>query len=244
MRGGDWFLAACIVAGVSVLCALGFWQVERLAWKEAMIARAETNSRGTPVPLPEIERRKRAGEDIEYVPVTVSGTFDHDDEQYYFATYKGRGGWYVYTPLMLEDGRALWVNRGFVPPELRERETRTDGLVQGTVTIEGLSRDRIDEKPNVFVPDNDLAKRNFYWKSLSQMAANAYDETKVATVDFFVDARADQTPAWPVGGVTRITFPNNHLQYAVTWFGLAATLLLIGGLLLWRRVTRRVDVIT
>ena len=231
-------LLACILAGTVVLCGLGFWQLDRLEWKEAMIARVQANVAGPPASLAQIEARKAAGDDIEYNPVQVTGTFDHAGEQYYVATFKGAPGRFVYTPMRLADERMLWVNRGFVPQSYIDPATRSDGLIEGAVTITGLARDTIGEKPNTFVPDNDLAKRTFYWKSLPQMAANAYDKTERSTADLFVDAGVtpDQDHAWPIGGVTRVTFANSHLQYAFTWFGLASALVFVGGLFLMRRL--------
>ena len=87
------------------------------------------------------------------------------------------------------------------------------------------------------MPNNDLAKNVYYWKSLSQMAGNAYDKMEKGTVDFFLDADATPVPGGlPVGGVTRIEFPNNHLGYAITWFGLALALLGVGGFFLRSRM--------
>ena len=86
------------------------------------------------------------------------------------------------------------------------------------------------------MPDNDLAKNIFYWKDLPTMAATAGLPAGDKLVPFFIDA--DKTPnpgGLPVGGVTIIDLPNSHLQYAVTWYGLAAALLAVAGISLWRR---------
>ena len=234
-------LIAVMAVAFTILCALGFWQLQRLEWKEAMIERVEQGLSSPAVPLSEIEAMMQAGTDIEYRPVTTELRYLHDGEQHYFATHKSQPGYFIYTPAELRDGRRLFVNRGFVPMELKEQSRREAGLTKGWLTIKGLARTAPAEKPNTFVPNNDLAKNVYHWKSLSQMAGNAYDKMVYDTVGFFLDA--DDTPVpggWPVGGVTRISFPNSHLQYAFTWFGLAAALLGVGGYFLFSR--RRIRV--
>ena len=240
MKLSNIFLAGAIVIGVVFLSGLGTWQLKRLAWKEALIARVENNLSGPPVTLADIEVLAARGEDIEYRPVQVSGTFDHGREQHFFATHKGNPGYYVYTPARLADGRVLFINRGYVPLQRKPVDGRQQGQVEGVVKINGLARSAPAAKPNSFVPDNDLAKNVYHWKSLQQMTANAYPEGGVDVVPLFVDANDAANPGGlPVGGVTLITFPNSHLQYAITWFGLAATLLGVGGYFLFGRLRQK-----
>ena len=238
LRAGDWLLVALIAVGTFVLAALGTWQVQRLAWKEAMIERAQTNRTGAPIPYDGLFPLEETGEDLEYRPVEVTGRFLHDREQYYFATYAGTTGRFVYTPLERSDGSFVWVNRGFVPQELANPEKRADGQIEGQVSVVGLAREAPSEKPNGLFPDNEPGKRLFFWKDRDAMTeAAGLDEAMV--LPFFVDAAREgphAAPRYPVGGVTRIEFPNNHLQYAVTWYGLALALLLVGGAFLWRRI--------
>lgn len=232
-------LVFCIGIGVAFLFSLGVWQVKRLMWKEALIARVQTALDQPPLPLAEIESRIAAGEDIEFRPAFAEGVFDHGREQHYFATHRGQSGYFVYTPLRLADSRVLFVNRGFVPMTLKKRDKRDEGLVEGLQRIEGLARSAPEEKPNTFVPDNDLPKNIFYWKSLNQMSERAFDDGKREVLPFFIDADATPVPGnWPRGGVTRITFPNSHLQYAMTWFGLALALLVVG---VWFLFSQRRD---
>lgn len=227
----------CITLGFAFLASLGVWQVKRLMWKEALLDRVQQAVKAPPVPLSDIEAVLAAGDDIEFRPSFAEGTFDHSREQHYFSTHKGRSGYFIYTPLRLDDGRVLFVNRGFVPMTLKAQADRKEGLVTGRQRVEGLARSAPVEKPNSFVPNNDLEKNIFYWKSLSQMAARGYDKTEQSFVPLFLDADASPVPGgWPVGGVTRVTFPNNHLQYALTWFGLAFALLGVG---IWFLVSQR-----
>ncbi|MCO6048551.1 SURF1 family protein [Mesorhizobium sp. RP14(2022)] len=222
----------------AILVALGTWQVERLQWKEALLASIAERTAAAPQPLAAIEARFRDTGDVEYWPVSVTGTFDHTRERHFFATWQGQTGYYVYTPLMLEDGRAVFVNRGFVPFELKESAKRQQGLIPGRVTITGLARNPLAEKPSSLVPDNDLAKNIFYWKDRDRMVESAGLPTGDRLVPFFIDAGPGAAPGgWPVGGVTIVDLPNNHLQYAVTWYGLAAALL--GVVVVWLLRARR-----
>ncbi|MCF3640153.1 SURF1 family protein [Rhizobium sp. TRM95111] len=218
-------LAALGIALVfAILLSLGTWQVQRLHWKETLIADIAERRVATPVPLAEIEAMKAAGGDIEYRPVAVTGTFLNNRERHFFATWNGVTGYHVYTPLALADGRVLFVNRGFVPYENKEPEMRKQGQLTGPQTVTGLARDRLSGKPSWLVPDNDPARNIFYWKDIDQMAASdGFDSSRV--VPFFVDADATANPnGLPIGGVTQFDLPNSHLQYAVTWYGLALAL--------------------
>ncbi len=116
-RRFPWGVVVASGVALAILLALGTWQVERLQWKEALIASTEQRIHEPPLPLSEMEKIYESGGTVEYRPVTVSGTFMHQGERHFLATHNGAAGYYVYTPLMLEDGRFALVNRGFVPYE-------------------------------------------------------------------------------------------------------------------------------
>lgn len=228
-------LLAGVAAALLVLVGLGTWQVQRLHWKEGLIASIEERIAAEPAPLQEIVRRHEGGEDVDYRPVRVAGVFAHELEQYVLATHKGTSGWHVYTPLRLDSGDWLFVNRGFVPYDRRDPRLRAEGQVQGPVTVEGLARSALPEKPSWIVPDNDPAARTYYWKDLEAMRIAAGLDS---ALPFFVDAGTAASPGGlPVGGVTLIDLPNNHLQYALTWYGLA--LALVGVVAVWLLGERR-----
>ena len=225
--------AALVLLSLAILLTLGTWQVERLYWKEGLLADIAERRTAEPVSLAQIEQKAAAGGDIEYRRIALSGTFDHTRERHFFATFEGRTGFYVYTPLTLADGRSIFVNRGFVPYEMKEPATRAAGEVAGEQVIAGYARAKLPGKPSMLVPDNDLAKNIFYWKDLDAMAASDGLSDVIA---FFVDADASviNPGGWPKGGVTQFDLPNNHLQYAVTWYGLAAALLAVVFGMWWR----------
>ncbi|TCL75930.1 surfeit locus 1 family protein [Rhizobium sp. BK251] len=224
-----------VLAALAILLSLGTWQVERLHWKEALLANIGERLAAAPVPFAEIEKLSADGGDIEYRIVSATGRYDNDRERHFFATWNGETGYYVYTPLELPDGRFLFVNRGFVPFERKEAGTRSDGQLTGEQAVTGLARARLPAKPSWLVPDNDVAKNIFYWKDLDVMAQSVGLE-KARVLPFFVDADNRANPGGlPVGGVTQIDLPNNHLQYAFTWYGLAAVLVVIVVLSMMRR---------
>ena len=241
LRAGDWLVLALVVAGTGVLLALGTWQVQRLAWKQGLIARVEANRSGEPVPYDELVAIAQGGGDVEYRPVRLRGRFLHEHEQYYLATHEGTTGRFVYTPLERSDGRFVWVNRGFVPQRRMDPATRADGQVAGTVEVTGLAREAPDAKPNFFTPENEPARRLYFWKDRDTMT-RAAGLSPERVQPLFVDAARTgehAVAALPRGGITRIEFSNNHLQYSVTWYGLAGCLVLVGGLFLVRRVRAR-----
>lgn len=194
-----WFAAPLVLLALAILLGLGTWQVKRLYWKEALIADIEERRSASPVPLSDIEAIAKSGGDIEYRTVSLSGTFDHARERHFFATHQGQTGYYIYTPLTLADGRILFVNRGFVPFEMKEPAKRPNGQVAGEVTITGLSRAPLVAKPSSLLPDNDIAKNIFYWKDLAAMASSA-DIPPDRLVHLFVDADTAPNPGgWPQG---------------------------------------------
>lgn len=228
--------------GLLVLCAafavlfsgLGTWQVQRLAWKRDLIQRVEARIHAAPVPPP--ARRDWASldpRDIEYRRISVRGVFRHDLETRVDAlTELGPGAWVV-TPLQAADG-ILLVNRGFVPPKHAVPAVSEDEGQEGEVTVTGLLR--LSEPGGRILRENDPPAGRWFSRDVAAIAA-ARGLTDVAP--FFIDAEASpQAGRFPVGGMTVVRFRNAHLQYALTWFALAA--LCVGGfvLIVWP-VTRR-----
>lgn len=230
-----WAIIFASLIVLAALLALGTWQVKRLIWKQQLLETIDECTHAAPVSLAEMERLLASEGSVEYRPVTVAGTFMHQGERHFLATYNGEPGFYVYTPLQLDDGRFILVNRGFVPYGRKDAATREEGQLDGPVTISGLARDRLAERPSSFVPDNDLAKNIFFWKDLGVMATTAGLPDRGAVIPFFVDAdKAPNPGGLPIGGVTIVDLPNSHLQYAVTWYGLALALVLVVGAYVWR----------
>ncbi len=233
--------ALLLLAVLGVLLSLGTWQVKRLAWKQSLLAEVEARRHASPISISdaallqaEDTQDASAISAIEYRPAQATGTYLHKATQFFFATWEGQTGYYAYTPMKLADGAWLFVNRGFIPYDAKPLGNDWAQQPQGVVTVKGLLRDRLGEKPGRFVPDNDPAGNIYYWKDLDAMAAQA-GLAGERVLPFFLDADATPNPGgWPIGGVTQIAFPNNHLQYAITWYGLAAALIIIVGVYRWR----------
>lgn len=225
-----------VVLALAILLSLGTWQVQRLHWKEGLLAQISERRQAGPVVLSQIAEKERAGEDEEYARVEIEGVFDHSRERHFFATHQGRSGFYIYTPMTLSGGKILFANRGFVPYEMKSVVTRMAGQVEGPVSLTGYFRNRLSAKPSWLVPDNDPAKNIFYWKDLDAMAATVgLDPQKVLPFFVDVDDAVKNPGGFPQGGVTQFELSNNHLQYAVTWYGLALALALVAGVMVFKR---------
>ncbi|WP_082659316.1 SURF1 family protein [Aureimonas sp. AU40] len=227
-------------AALGILIALGTWQLERKAWKEAMLASIDARIHQPARPVADVLAAQNAGEPIDYVPVMVRGTFEHSGERYFLATREGEAGWHVFTPLRLDGSdRWIFVNRGFVPYAMKDPASRSAGNPAGPVEITGLARSAPAEKPGSFLPDNDPKQNVFFWRNIADMAQGlALPADRV--LPFFVDAGPGAAAGGlPIGGVTVMDLPNDHLQYAITWFSLALALAVMLGLFVKHLVQRR-----
>lgn len=236
--GRFWFaLGACLV-GITILMALGTWQVERLRWKEALVAQIDARIGSAPVAIDALEAQYAGTGDVDYTPATVEGRFLNENERYFLSTFEGQSGWNVHVPMLLDGDRLLFVNRGFVPYDRRDPQTRLEGQVEGPVTVTGLARNPPTEEPDYFVPENDTAGNTFFRRDLDTMMEGVAVPPGVRVLPFFLDAGPGTAPGgWPVGGTTVIQIPNNHLQYAVTWYGIGLVLVVMTVLLVvsqWR----------
>ena len=209
---------ACVLL-FAMLCGLGVWQLERLHWKLALIARVNAHIAAAPLPLDAVLALN--GDDAQYRRVSLSGRFDHAHEAYVFTTDQGAAVYHVLTPLRTDDGKVLMVDRGEVPKEKLDPATRAPGNVEGNVRVTGVWR--VPDPPVAFTPPPDRGHRIWFARDL--VAIGAADHLILAAP---VVVEADTTPnpgGWPRGGQTVVNFRNQHLSYAVTWFGLALCLL-------------------
>ncbi|WP_077035614.1 SURF1 family protein [Pelomonas sp. KK5] len=203
-RGAALALLALLFFG---FCALGVWQVERRAWKLALIDRVEARVHAAPVELPS------AFGDDEYLHVRVSGRYRYEAQVFTQAVTKEGSGYWVMTPLLRADGSQLLVNRGFVPAESREAvRTGPDGEVQLTGLL------RLSEPGGGFLRKNEPAAGRWFSRDVEAIGGGKFLPGRFLDADA---APAGTLPALPIGGLTVISFHNSHLVYALTWFGLA-----------------------
>ena len=230
-----------------ILVALGFWQVQRLGWKEDLITRMAAGLAAAPVPAP--GPAEWAALDYtarEYQPVTVTGTFDERREAYvaYTLTRRigpfGGIGFLVMTPLLTDEGWTVYVNRGFVPREQRYPNQRPEGSPSGETTVIGLLR--APSQRAWFAPSDDISD-NVWFSRDPALYAEAYGAPSSEVAPYIIDAfyDPDLPGGLPQGGTTIIEFPNNHLGYAITWFGLAAALAAVFAAYAWTRLRRQSD---
>lgn len=227
--GGRWAWLIVLPA-VALLAGLGAWQLDRLAWKQGLITRLEQRTVMEPVPLPS---EVADAEALEFRPLRVVGHYLHDRELRVVArTREGVVGEHLVTPFRLTDGRTLLIDRGWLPHEAVDPAARPESLLEGEVAQVGLARLGGWHGSAWFRPTNDPGANRWLWFDLAAMAEAAGLERPIT--DLYLSALPEQHPgAWPEGGRTRVALPNDHLQYAVTWFGLAAVLLVL--FVLWRR---------
>ena len=225
---------AMTLVAIVVLLALGTWQLQRRTWKEALVARLVERAHAPPVDLGAALALYDRTHDTEYLRVRVRGRFDFASERHLYATDERAGpGWHIYTLLQPDfGGPKVLVNRGFVPVPLKEAGSRAGGQVEGDVEVVGLLRG--SEEPGTFTPKNDAKRNIWFWRDIAALrtagaAAVAAPVSSAREYPFAIDA--DATPAnpggWPRGGATLVNLPNRHLEYALTWYGLAAALVVV-----------------
>ncbi|MGB7334244.1 MAG: SURF1 family protein [Salaquimonas sp.] len=246
MRLSTLIIVASITIVMALLIALGTWQVNRLHWKELLIERVELYLAADPQPVSTILQEVASGSgELDYRPTNITGIYLPDQAFLEFTTHNGRSGWNQFAVLNLrdaEDGSLLryaFVNRGFIPFEAKDNWQSVARLPSEEQKITGLLRVAPASKPGSFMPDNLPLEKIYYWRDLVSMATSiGLDPDSVAL--WYVDEGIPGKPevaqgAFPISGTTIISFSNNHLQYAVTWYGLALALFGVGGYFLYVR---------
>jgi surfeit locus 1 family protein len=215
---------------LAVLIALGTWQLQRKVWKEALIATLNERLAEPPGPLPAAARwPKLDRDDTEYRRVAFTATFDDSKEALVYAAasafrpdVSGPGDW-VFTPARLDDGRLVMVNRGFVPQDLANPAQRPGGHLDGPVAITGTLR--WPDTPSWFTPRDEPAHNLWFLRDPAAIAA-AKGLRDVAP--FYVEQETPVPPGgYPQPGKLDVRLRNEHLQYVVTWYGLALVLVVI-----------------
>jgi len=229
-------LAVLFTAAFVVFASLGVWQVHRLSWKLALIERVERRVHAAPVPAPgPAQWPSVTAESDEYRRVQVAGVLDLAKTTLVQAVTDLGPGYWALTPLRADDGYAVLINRGFVPPGWRDRAPGDQAGAGDRVTVTGLLR--LSEPKGGFLRSNDPAADRWYSRDVQAIAA-ARGLRHVAP--YFIDADASgDRPGGPVGGLTVVTFHNSHLVYAVTWFSLALMVAAAGAYMVWQELRLR-----
>jgi surfeit locus 1 family protein len=210
-------LVVLAAVAAALLTGLGVWQLQRLAWKEALIAERTARIKAPPAPVAEVIARANTAGGVDHLPVRLSGRFAPFTLRY-FSTRGGPPAWELVSPFTTESGETVLVSRGLLP----------DGAAlvlppEGVVTLDALVRRHEDR--GWFTPQNAPEKNQWYWWDVPAMARAAGlpdGAAPMLTVDQIWPVPPDLQPLTPV-----LNLSNRHLGYALTWFGLAATLVAV-----------------
>lgn len=234
-----WVLVLWAVMAIfvfSTFFALGVWQVQRMYWKQNLIARVSYRIHAPPVAVPapaqwaDITAQKH-----EYLRVRLQGELLNQYETFVQATTDLGPGYWVLTPLRQADGSLVLINRGFVSPDRRDPAKRGAPPQQGEVSITGLLR--LTEPSGGFLRHNDPQAGRWYSRDVQAIATQHH---LAPVAPYFVDEQAAPGAApvgemhalpkiWPVAGLTVVSFRDTHLTYAITWFVLALMVLVGAG---------------
>lgn len=220
-------VAALWVGAIVGLLGLGTWQVQRLAWKRDLIARVDARLAAAPVPAP-----ASADQSDAYRRVFVTGNFEQGRDTFVQASTVRGPGWWMLTPLRMARGQTILINRGYVA------RRKASPPPKGRVTVTGLLR--LTERGGGFLRSNDPAADRWFSRDIAAIAAR---RDLGPTRRYFIDADAAAStpgdPGDPVGGLTVVRFPNNHLPYAITWYILA--MMTAAAFVFWIKSHRRSD---
>lgn len=238
----SWTFIAFMTVLAAVCIGLGFWQLDRLDQKLEMISHVEERLTGDPISLPPVTEWAAFDASVyDFQRVTLTGTFVPSQTVMVFTelvnpvgTRKGIGYWVV-TPMQLANGGTVFVNRGFVPEGGRKLFDANAGVapeLKQEQTIVGIAR--ASEKPNSFTPAPDLSQRIEHVRDVSRLSTMV-DPELAPFAPIYVNADAIKANDLPQGGETKLTFPNRHMEYAMTWFAFAAVAFIMTGFWIWRQ---------
>ncbi|MCE3232354.1 MAG: hypothetical protein K0R98_611 [Rickettsiaceae bacterium] len=209
------------ITALFVLLSLGTWQVYRLQWKNNLVATVNEK-----IAMPAVEMSPDVDiNQLQYRKVHLQGEFLNDKEVHLFTgakKFKGEMGYDILTPMRLADGRVVLVDRGWLPHDKKEPQSRPETLLSGIVDVVGMLHK--GEIKGRFTPDNDIEKNLWFWIDIP--AIENYTGTKLQNL-YVRQLKEGDSNVLPIAGDAVITQRNDHLQYAVTWYGLAIVLLVI-----------------
>jgi len=219
-----------VVPALIFLLGLGTWQVQRLAWKNDLIQTRTDRIAAVPMSMADAMSTV-SPEAIEYRPVRVSGDLRTGNVfRLLNRVHAGKQGFHVVAPMMLDEGRGnVLIDLGWAPRDMLDV---TPVPQAGKVSLVGYVR--AFTAPGAFLPDNEPANNNWFYMDEAQMLAAA---GLPAGPGFYLEAGPDTGTerAYPLGAAPALDLRNSHLEYAVTWYGLAAVLAVIFVVFHWRR---------
>ncbi len=210
------FLLIFSLAGLGVLLWLGTWQVQRLAWKQEILSEIDSRISAEPVPLPQ----QVSEDEDKYLPVTISGDMEPGEIHVLVSVKQVGAGYRIIQSFSTED-RTILVDRGFVPATAKQTD-RLTGPMEVTGNLHWP--DEIDS----YTPEADIDSNIWFARDVPNLAA------ALGTEPILLIARSQTDPGVTPLPVDTVGIPNDHLQYAITWFGLALVWAAMTGYFLWR----------
>lgn len=244
-RRRNWQIVAATVLGVLLLVGLGSWQMLRLQWKLDLIDKRAASLTANPVTMYDVEAGMEHGYDVDFLRVRLHGEYRHEASRYVYRARGKRPGYQLITPFMDKSGFIVLVDRGFIDQRMLEAPIESDTRnPEGRITITGITRNRASDR-NLFSPEADTRQGIWYWYDLVGISASmpdnlleGYEGPEPITSAMFVQLEPGGEPGtgkWPDPEDLKVELPNNHLQYAVTWFSLALVLVVMSWLFIRKR---------
>jgi surfeit locus 1 family protein len=206
-----WPIVLAGACGIAVLCSLGAWQVQRLGQKQRLIAELQGRMAQAPVPLADAFKRLSAGEDVEYLKVVADGALDVGHILKKQTSFKGMPAWEAIAPFKAVDGSVALVDLGVAAGE----SVATSKLL-GILRLHNKGKGYFDN-------DNNAATNEWFWWDLPAMQKAAEISGPLVVVQSL------QSSGGFEAAEAKVELSNNHLGYAITWFGLAAALAGVAG---------------
>lgn len=219
MRRLELFPTLISLVAFTTTLALGFWQLERLRWKEELIAKIEAGNTQTPLTTLPGENWK----DSEFKHVRLKGAFLKDTEFHHAARYfQGTLGYDILVPFRLQDKRLVLVNRGWVPADKKEAAKRPETAPGAIHEVVGIVRTAGKKKP--FLPPHNPEKNLWFWYDAETMGKNSDHDFLPLVIEATGTQDAQKLPV-PSTGYVKLR--NDHFAYAITWFGIALGIAII-----------------
>lgn len=213
------------IVSLAILISLGIWQLQRKVWKEGLIATLDAQLKAQPLPLPPPSQWQALNrENSEFRRVTLRADVIADAKPAYLYTGASalrtdvkQPGYFVFAPARLPGGQTVVVNRGYVPVDRKDQPLSSSAEITGYI--------RWPESPRWFMTEHD-AKGDISF--VRDPAAMAKTRGWGAVAPFYIDQEAPVPPqGLPKPGPLTVKLKNDHLGYAITWFGLAASLVAV-----------------
>lgn len=206
------------IVGCAILVQLGLWQLDRRDWKEAMLDQIRQGIDAEPVPLP-----ADIDPSMKYLPVTVAGTTSGAEIDVLSHTKEQGAGYQIVSRFITDDGRAILLDRGFVPQDDRH-------LDRGPTRLQVTGNLHWPQDASGSTPAPNLDENIWFARDVDAMAAQLNTEPVLVVASF---VQGDNQGADPIP-VAIEGIPNNHLSYAMQWFMIAATWAVMTLALIWR----------